>query len=180
MSTANKPYYLTAAPECPGTNGLTPVSSLIPDIDFLSVQFYNNPICNLDGPGFLTSLQTWSSDLTALTNLVSGSRVIPPRSKRALLPPTTTGFQSIANGITSPRLLIGAPAFRFPHPASSPDIGGYVNVSTFKAIMEVVKGLALPNLAGVTYWDGAYQEESGQVVDGVNTTFAQVVREVFG
>ncbi len=36
----------------------------------------------------------------------------------------------------------------------------------------------LPNVAGAMFWDGAYQEGSGMVVDGVNLTFAQAVKQV--
>lgn len=31
--------------------------------DFVWVQFYNNPQCNLDGDGFLSSFNAWSEDL---------------------------------------------------------------------------------------------------------------------
>lgn len=34
-------------------------------MDFIFVQFYNNPACNLDGPGFVDSFKAWSSDLSA-------------------------------------------------------------------------------------------------------------------
>ena len=34
-------------------------------MDFVWVQFYNNGNCNVGQPGFLSSLQTWSKDLTS-------------------------------------------------------------------------------------------------------------------
>ncbi|KAL2410635.1 hypothetical protein ABEF95_001037 [Exophiala dermatitidis] len=51
-------------------------------------------------------------------------------------------------------------------------------IATYKSILTHVKAMALPNLAGAMFWDGAYQEVSGQMVDGRNMTFAQVVRSV--
>lgn len=33
--------------------------------DFVWVQFYNNPACNLDSPGFDASFAAWSADLAA-------------------------------------------------------------------------------------------------------------------
>ncbi|KAJ9605724.1 hypothetical protein H2200_009573 [Cladophialophora chaetospira] len=171
MSTADKAYYLSAAPQCPRPDASISAPNTLPYIDFWSVQFYNNPSCNLGqtgqptvpNEGFFTSLQNWSNDLQAQGNIPSGSRI-----KRT---GSGTSFQTINNGITSPRLLIGTPAFA---KAGS----GYVDVATYKSILQRVKSMALPNLAGAMYWDGAYQEVSGQMVDGVNTTFAQVVKQV--
>ena len=48
------------------------------------MQFYNNPVCNIDAPGFDNSFAAWSSDLTA-----------------------AAGY----NGRPAPKLFIGAPAF---------------------------------------------------------------------
>ncbi|EXJ61612.1 hypothetical protein A1O7_02040 [Cladophialophora yegresii CBS 114405] len=105
----------------------------------------------------------WSNDLLALGSLVSGSRVM-----RSL------GFQNINNGVDSPRLLIGTPAFAG---AGS----GYVDVPTYKTMMQRVRELGLPNLAGAMFWDGAYQEISATTLgnDGMNATFAEVVKQVF-
>lgn len=74
-----------------------------------------------------------------------------------------------------PRLLLGTPAF----PAAG---SGYVSVSEYKAILEQVKTLALPNLAGAVFWDGAYEIRSGAVIDetGTEKTYADVVREILG
>ncbi|OCT49595.1 chitinase [Cladophialophora carrionii] len=174
MSTAPKPYYLSAAPQCPRPDASVPVPALLPYTDFLAVQFYNNPSCQLGrsptvaNEGFFSSLQDWSNDLLALGSPVSGSRVMTRASPRSL------GFQNINNGIDSPRLLIGTPAFAG---AGS----GYVDVPTYKTMMQRVRGLGLPNLAGAMFWDGAYQEVSATEVgnDGINATFAEVVKQVF-
>ncbi|ETI27168.1 hypothetical protein G647_09850 [Cladophialophora carrionii CBS 160.54] len=180
MSTAPKPYYLSAAPQCPRPDASVPVPALLPYMDFFAVQFYNNPSCQLGQPGqpgqpptvanegFFSSLQDWSNDLLALGSLVSGSRVMTRSSPRSV------GFQNINNGIDSPRLLIGTPAFAG---AGS----GYVDVPTYKTMMQRVRGLDLPNLAGAMFWDGAYQEISATGVgnDGINATFAEVVKQVF-
>lgn len=166
---ASKPYYLSATPQCPRPDASIPVPLLLNEIDFFSVQFYNNPSCQLSaGQAFLDSLQAWSNDLLAGTGRAR-------RPRRSLLTPRTSGaFNAINNGITSPRLLIGAPAF----PAAG---SGYVDVATFRTILQAVRSLHLPNLAGATFWDGAYQEVSGRVIDagGQNVTFAEVLKEVF-
>jgi chitinase len=180
----SKPYYLSAAPQCPRPDTSILVPELLDVIDFFGVQFYNNAACQLNaGQGFLESLQAWSDDLLGGNDPSKRSRAgmrrdslngrVPRqrrlRSKRS----TGSSFTNINNGFTAPRLLIGTPAFGG---AGS----GYVDVSAYKAILEQVQALALPNLAGAIFWDGAYEEVSGQVIDasGVDTTFAQVVRQV--
>ena len=168
MSTSSSPsgkaYYLSAAPQCPRPDASIPVPELLPFIDFFSVQFYNNPSCQLNAAsdGFFTSLQNWSDDLIAGATTPASSRI-----KRA----ASTPFVNINNGISSPRLLIGTPAF-------SRAGSGYVDVATYQAILERVKSMNLPNLAGAMFWDGAYQEVSAEMVNGVNVTFAEAVRNV--
>ena len=77
----------------------------------------------------------------------------------------------VANGVSDgPRLLIGVPAF-------AAGGSGFVDVQAFRTVLGQVKGLGLGNLAGVTFWDGAYEEESG---DGGGETYAVAVRVVFG
>jgi hypothetical protein len=114
-------------------------------------QFYNNPSCNLNsGQSFMDSVQAWSNDITQL----------PPNS-----------FNNINNGISSPRLLIGVPA-------STTAGSGYVDPSSFRGILEGVRGLGLGNLGGVGVWDGAYEEVGKSAGGGVG--FAEVVRDVLG
>jgi chitinase len=174
MSVANKPYYLSAAPQCPRPDVSVPIASLLPYIDFFSVQFYNNPSCNLDAPnnGFLTSLQNWSSDLLTLESLIAGSKSRRARTTSAQI---TSGFMAINNGITAPRLLIGTAAF----PAAAA-AGGYVSVPTYINLLTQVKALGLPNLAGAMFWDGSYLQRSGVLVNGVLKTYAGAVKDVFG
>ncbi|KAF7512573.1 hypothetical protein GJ744_000834 [Endocarpon pusillum] len=128
-----KPYYLSAAPQCPRPDASIPLSSMRTAIDFIFVQFYNNPSCNLNSPGFLATLQAWSDDLCA-TNLSSSY---------------SSGFIDVGNGVTSPRIYVGAPAF----PAAG---SGWVGGQQFSELMEGVKEVGLGNLGGVMFWDGAY------------------------
>ncbi|EXJ66590.1 uncharacterized protein A1O5_10260 [Cladophialophora psammophila CBS 110553] len=169
-SDTSKTYYLSAAPQCPIPDLSIPVASLLNEIDFFGIQFYNNPACQLSsGQGFLGSLQEWSSDLLGAS---SPTRLTKRSSRIQARQPSHT-FHNINNGITSPRLLIGTPAFPL---AGS----GYVDVATYKSILAQVKSMNLPNLAGAIFWDGAYQEVSRQRIDnsGRNVTFAEVVREI--
>jgi chitinase len=68
----SKTYYLSAAPQCPIPDESIPLGAL-QQADFVWVQFYNNPSCNIDTPGFRQSFQAWS-DL-----LASGTQVRGPR-----------------------------------------------------------------------------------------------------
>lgn len=55
-------YYLSAAPQCPRPDQSIPMSVLML-CDFVMVQFYNNPSCQLDSSGFLDSFTAWGQDL---------------------------------------------------------------------------------------------------------------------
>jgi chitinase len=68
----SKTYYLSAAPQCPIPDESIPIGAL-QQADFVWVQFYNNPSCNIDSPGFQQSFKAWS-DL-----LASGTQVRGPR-----------------------------------------------------------------------------------------------------
>jgi hypothetical protein len=141
---------------------------MLPYLDFLSVQFYNNPQCNLNsGAGYLAHLQAWSAALLAQ----------PPPSSRIVKRTTSLSPAFPARSSTSrpgPRLLIGTPAFALAW-------SGYVDVPTYVAILRQVKSLSL---AGAMFWDGAYVEVSRGVVGGLgggrNVTFAEVVKDVLG
>jgi len=60
----SKTYYISAAPQCPRPDPSIPPGALH-NADFVWVQFYNNPACNLDSPGFDASFAAWSADLAA-------------------------------------------------------------------------------------------------------------------
>ena len=60
----SKTYYLSAAPQCPIPDASIPMDAMI-FADFIWVQFYNNPSCNLDSPGFQSSFAAWSANLSA-------------------------------------------------------------------------------------------------------------------
>lgn len=56
-------FYLSAAPQCPRPDASIP-ETVLHMADYVFVQFYNNPECNLNaGAGFLNSVQAWSMDL---------------------------------------------------------------------------------------------------------------------
>ncbi len=78
-SDPSRTYYLSAAPQCPMPDASIPVGVMY-EADFVWVQFYNNPPCELGTDGFQSSFAAWAANLSA------GS--------------TTTG---------KPRLYIGAP-----------------------------------------------------------------------
>lgn len=59
----SRTYYISAAPQCPMPDASTP-PALMYAADFVWVQFYNNPPCELGSPGFLSSFASWSANLT--------------------------------------------------------------------------------------------------------------------
>ncbi|KAK1062517.1 hypothetical protein LTR74_010222 [Friedmanniomyces endolithicus] len=61
-----KKYYISAAPQCPIPDESTPLQ-LLHQADFVFVQFYNNPSCNINSPGFQASVQAWSKLLANST-----------------------------------------------------------------------------------------------------------------
>ncbi|TIA16032.1 glycoside hydrolase [Aureobasidium pullulans] len=66
-SDRSKAYYLSAAPQCPRPDTSLPISTLAL-CNFVFVQSYNNPSCDLSSPGFASSFAAWSDDLTAANN----------------------------------------------------------------------------------------------------------------
>lgn len=76
----SKAYYLSSAPQCPYPDASNPMGLLLV-CDFVFVQFYNNPWCEIGSTGFNASLNQWSAAL-----------------KESTLP-------------EAPRLYFGAPAF---------------------------------------------------------------------
>lgn len=61
---SSKTYYLSAAPQCIRPDASIPLDAM-QSMDFIFVQFYNNPSCNIGSPGFVDSFKAWSSDLSA-------------------------------------------------------------------------------------------------------------------
>ncbi|KAK3109297.1 hypothetical protein LTR53_017603 [Teratosphaeriaceae sp. CCFEE 6253] len=53
-----KRYYISAAPQCPIPDASLPLR-LLRSADFVWVQFYNNPACNLDSEGFAAAFEAW-------------------------------------------------------------------------------------------------------------------------
>ena len=103
---------------------------MLPNLDFISVQFYNNLSCNLGSFGFLSSLKSWSSDVASYSS-----------------------FHNVGNGLNAPWLLTGVPA----DPATA-GADGYVNQATWRTTLQQVKGLGLGNVGGAMYWDRSYLE----------------------
>lgn len=59
----SKRYYISAAPQCPIPDESIPLESM-QAMDFVFVQWYNNPMCNAGTPGFLESFKAWSTQLS--------------------------------------------------------------------------------------------------------------------
>ncbi|KAI4717088.1 glycoside hydrolase [Aureobasidium sp. EXF-10727] len=66
-SDTSKKYYLSAAPQCPRPDASIPVSAMAL-CDFVFVQFYNNPSCDLSSDGFAAAFGGWSDELYAANN----------------------------------------------------------------------------------------------------------------
>lgn len=59
----SKKYYISAAPQCPIPDESIPLESM-QAMDFVFVQWYNNPMCNAGTPAFLKSFKAWSTQLS--------------------------------------------------------------------------------------------------------------------
>jgi chitinase len=73
-SDPTRTYYLSAAPQCPMPDESIPVGAMT-QADFVWVQFYNNPSCNLDSDGFQASFAAWSANLSASSTTPGKPRV---------------------------------------------------------------------------------------------------------
>lgn len=65
-SDTSKTYYLSSAPQCPFPDASDPLSMLLL-CDFVYVQFYNNPPCEIGSSNFSNSIQQWSTALNSST-----------------------------------------------------------------------------------------------------------------
>lgn len=65
-SDTSKSYYLSSAPQCPFPDASDPMALLLL-CDFVFVQFYNNPACEIGSVNFTTSLKQWSMALEEST-----------------------------------------------------------------------------------------------------------------
>lgn len=68
---SSKKYFISAAPQCPRPDASIPLDAM-KNMDFIFVQFYNNPSCNVGSSGFVDSLKAWSSDLGSGPKLYVG------------------------------------------------------------------------------------------------------------
>ena len=73
-SDPSKTYHLSAAPQCPMPDDSIPLG-VMTQADFVWVQFYNNPSCNLDSEGFQDSFAAWSANLSASSTTPGKPRV---------------------------------------------------------------------------------------------------------
>jgi hypothetical protein len=104
-----KPYYLSAAPQCPFPDASNPMA-MLKQCDFVFVQFYNNPICELGSAGFAPSVRQWSAALGKSQNTQNAgndstsSNDTGDRRRRGRR-------NASAGGSVDTRFYIGAPAF---------------------------------------------------------------------
>ncbi|RPA95713.1 glycoside hydrolase [Choiromyces venosus 120613-1] len=63
FKTGTKKYYMSAAPQCPQPDAS--VGQAVYLVDYLFIQHYNNPACQLGG--FVNSFKAWSVDIAART-----------------------------------------------------------------------------------------------------------------
>ncbi|KAF2768844.1 glycoside hydrolase [Teratosphaeria nubilosa] len=64
----SKTYYLSAAPQCPIPDASIPQDTMAL-CDFVWIQFYDNPSCNVGSSGFLSSFAAWSNLLRNNSNI---------------------------------------------------------------------------------------------------------------
>ncbi|KKY22805.1 putative glycoside hydrolase family 18 protein [Phaeomoniella chlamydospora] len=151
-SNATKPMYLSAAPQCPRPDANIPLASMQSSLDFIWVQFYNNPSCGLKaGTAFLDSVTAWSDDINSTTAAADGE-----------------SFTKIDNGVSSPRLYIGAPAF---YEAGK---DAYTPAADLADLFDEVRDLGLANLGGGMLWNAEWGEENK---DSQGRSYVSVFKE---
>ena len=95
FSSSTKDFYLSAAPQCPNPDASDPTSLLLL-CNFVWVQFYNNPSCDIGTSGFFSSLQGWSQTLSSSkARLYVGAPAWPGADN------TTYAYIGTAQGIES-------------------------------------------------------------------------------
>lgn len=82
-----------------------------------------------------------------------------------------SSFQSVGNGVSSPRLYIGAPAFQGGG-------SGYLPGAQFAGVIGKARGLGLGNFGGVMLWDGSEGELNKDT--GGNSYMADVKQALSG
>lgn len=158
-----KKYYFSAAPLCAYPDPDIPVSTMLNQIDYWNVQFYNAQKCQLGSGHAPEALKNWSTALLGARKLKCSTCAVPQGS-----------FNVNGNNVTYPRLLVGARSFY-----ADPD-SGYVDVPTYQSILQSFVKLKLPNLSGAMFWDGAYLSKDKALIDGKNRTYAQIAKSVLG
>jgi chitinase len=100
-SSTSKDFYLLAAPQCPNPDASDPTSLLLL-CDFIWVQFYNNPPCNIGSEGFATSLQGWSQTLlSGKARLYLGAPAWPGADSTTYANiGTAKGMEAVAQNVT--------------------------------------------------------------------------------
>ncbi|KAI1627810.1 chitinase [Exophiala viscosa] len=156
----SKKYYFSAAPICAYPDPDIPVSTMLNQIDYWNVQFYNAQACQLGSGHAPAALKNWSTALLGARKLACSDCAVPQGL-----------FNVNGNNVTYPRLLVGGRTFY------AGEKNGYVNMSNYRTILESMKKLKLPNLSGAMFWDGAYMYKEKAVIDGKNRTFAQVAKD---
>ncbi|GAB7366170.1 hypothetical protein MBLNU230_g7731t1 [Neophaeotheca triangularis] len=120
----SKTYYLSTAPACPIPDPSIPIGALLLS-DFVWVQFYDNPACELGSEGFQDSFDAWSELLA-----------------------NSTGFDSSASDGVEPRLFVGVGAWEG---AGT----GYVEGAGLSSEISLARELYVENFGGILLWDGS-------------------------
>lgn len=142
-SSPPRTYYLGAAPQCLRPDASIP-SVLLRHADFVWVQFYNNPACDVAGPGFAASLAAWSADLAE------------PAANA-----TTETTARVGRSGRGPRLFVGMGAW--------PGAGsGYVPGVELRGVMDSAGVRALSNVGGAMLWDGSEALLNADATTGVD------------
>jgi chitinase len=102
----SKQYFLSSAPQCPFPDASDPLSMLLL-CDFVWVQFYNNPGCQIGSAGFDDSLRQWStalesSSLPSKTKLYVGAPAFAAAGQSAYAAiGSAQGMQTVVNEVES-------------------------------------------------------------------------------
>lgn len=168
-----KSHYLTSAPQCPFPDASNPTSLLLL-CDFVFIQFYNNPSCELGSAGFVPSLTQWSQALSGGSSGGNGPRIYVGAPSFAAAGSEAYASLVGGSGTAGGNSNSGSGSSSGSGTAGSEneETGTATGLAGFKSVAQEVAGTGLSNLGGFMFWDGPEGEEN--VGEEGRTVFEEV------
>ncbi|KAJ5153214.1 class III chitinase [Penicillium canariense] len=163
----NKPFYLTAAPQCqwPHKNLQTVLDSNMGVFDAIFVQFYNNQECGI-GAGYRRRSAGPSARRSGLLgnfNLAQWLNLAATSNKGVSVAVTTKSGSTLSS---KPKIYVGVPGSEL---GTSTPKNGYVNPDTLKQAIESVSFEKNEYFGGVSIWSAQFATQNADFLPGVKS-----------